>query len=248
MTAVTDRAPAEPSIPKRDRRLRWSYAIALALIVATLTWLVEFSSVMGLRSVRVSGLSRLSGRQVEQAVDTRSGTPLARLDLAAIGRRVARLGPVASVTVHRVYPNTLSIDVVERVAVGYDTTGTGVALVDGQGVPFIAAERAPRGLPRLRPALASGADAASAELAEAEVAASLSGSIRRTVSSLSAHSPESVVLWLSDGRAVMWGGADRGVDKSRLLGVLLKRPGRYFDLSDPSVVISRASVPTPLGD
>jgi hypothetical protein len=38
---------------------------------------------------------------------------------------------------------------------------------------------------------------------------------------------------------VLWGGVERSADKARLLSVLLGQPGRFFDLSDPSTVISR---------
>jgi cell division protein FtsQ len=50
-----------------------------------------------------------------------------------------------------------------------------------------------------------------------------------------------VTLTLNDGRTVLWGGTDRSADKARLLSALLGQPGRYFDLSDPSSVISRGT-------
>jgi cell division protein FtsQ len=109
-----------------------------------------------------------------------------------------------------------------------------VLLVDRDNVAFRTVSSAPKHLPRLLVS-ASGAPAAAAAL----VAGALPASILAKLSTVSAPTEESVTLALRDGRSVLWGGTDRSADKARLLAVLLKQPGRYFDLSDPSAVTSR---------
>jgi cell division protein FtsQ len=221
------------------RPARWWYWAAGVLVLALLAWLVAFSSVLGVRTVNVEGTRTLTAQQVRAAAGIRAGTPLARLDLGAIRSRLGAVAPIRTVTVSRSYPASVTIRISERVAVGYrplDGTVSGgqVLLVDRDNVAFRTVASAPARLPRLV-VPADGAPSAAAAL----VAGALPGKILRALSSISAPSDESVTLNLRDGRIVLWGGTDRSADKARLLTALLGRPGRYFDLSDPSAVISR---------
>lgn len=221
------------------RPARWAYLAAAALVLALLIWLTAFSSVLGVRSVNVVGTRVLTAEQVRAAAGIRAGTPLARLDLAAVRSRLSAVGPIRSVTVSRSYPSSVTIRVIERVAVGYrpvdpGATGGAVLLVDRDDVAFRTVPAAPKNLPRLL-VPASGAPSAAAAL----VAGTLPASVVKLLSAVSAPSEESVTLMLRDGRSVLWGGSDRSSEKARLLSVLLGQPGRYFDLSDPSAVTSR---------
>jgi cell division protein FtsQ len=130
----------------------------------------------------------------------------------------------------------VTIRITERTAVGYRPVDGGEVLVDGENVAFRTVAKPPARLPRL---LVSGIDAPSA--AAAAVAAALPPKLAAKVSSIAAATQESVTLTLNDGRTVLWGGTDRSADKARLLSALLGQPGRYFDLSDPSSVISRGT-------
>jgi len=211
--------------------------LTLVLLVG-LGWLVGFSSVLGVHSVLVSGTRQLSPAQVEAAAAVRPGSPLSRLDTSAIRARVAKLPEVRTVTVRTSYPSTVLIQVTERVAVGYRATPTGAGLVDAANVQFRIQSKPPAGLPQLAAALPGQADQAAAV---ATVAGALPPELARKVSLISAASTESVTLRLFDGRLVFWGGTDRGTDKARLMTALLRQPGRYYDISDPSTVISRSA-------
>jgi cell division protein FtsQ len=217
------------------RPARWWYWCAVALVLALLVWLVAFSSVLAVRTVNVVGARTLTAEQVRAAAGIRPGAPLARLDLGAIRARVSAVAPVRAVTVSRSYPASVTIRITERVAIGYRPVDGGqVALVDRDNVAFRTVAAAPAGVPRLLvPATGPQSTAAAA------VAGALPGTILRSLGSISAPSTESVTLTLRDGRVVLWGGLDRSADKARLLTALLGRPGRYFDLSDPSAVTSR---------
>lgn len=228
-----------PDVAGLFRARRWWYLVAAALVLALLVWLIAFSSVLGVRSVNVVGARTLTPAEVRAVADIRGGTPLARLDTAAVSRRLRGLAPIRSVSVSASYPASVTIRITERVAIGYrpvdgGSGGGAVALVDRDDVAFRTVPAAPAHLPRLL-VPAEGAQSAAA----ATVAGALPGAILRSLSSVSAPSAESVTLTLRDGRVVLWGGVDRSADKARLLTALLHRPGRYFDLSDPSAVTSR---------
>jgi len=221
------------------RPARWWYGVAALLVLALLAWLIGFSSVLGVRSVDVVGARTVSAAQVRTAAGIRPGTPLARLDLAAVSARLREVAPIRSVTVSRSYPATVTIRITERVAIGYRPaepggSGGAVLLVDRDDVAFRTVGSTPKHLPRLL-VPPSGAAASAAAL----VTGSLPAAIVAKLASVSAPSEQSVTLSLRDGRSVLWGGTDRSADKARLLAVLLGQPGRYFDLSDPSAVTSR---------
>jgi cell division protein FtsQ len=221
------------------RPARWWYGVAALLVLALLAWLVAFSPVLGVRSVTVVGARTVTAAQVRAAAGIRPGTPLARLDLDAVSHRLHAVAPIRTVTVSRSYPATVTIRITERVAIGYRPVdpaagGGPVLLVDRDNVAFRTVSSVPKHLPRLLVS-PSGAPAAAAAL----VAGALPAAIVAKLSTVSAPTEESVTLALRDGRSVLWGGTDRSADKARLLAVLLKQPGRYFDLSDPSAVTSR---------
>ena len=93
--------------------LAWLGLAPLLLVVALAGWLVLGTSVFGVRDVVVSGASILSPDEIRQAAAVRPGTPLARVDLAAVRARVAALAPVATVRVDRDWPDTLTVAVRE---------------------------------------------------------------------------------------------------------------------------------------
>ena len=230
MTTAVQGPAAAPRAPMRRRLI----IAGIVVVVLLLGWIVEFSSVFGVRSVSVSGTELLSSGQVRTAADIQSGTPLAKLDLGAIRDRVAAIPDVATVTVSKAYPSSVRIRITERVAVGYRAVGTGADLIDRNNVEFRTVKKPPAGLPQLE--LTADQDRSAAA---ATVAGALPAGFGKDVTLITAPSPESVALKLTDGRVVLWGGTDRDADKARLLPVLLKQPGDYFDLSDPSSVISR---------
>ena len=77
------------------------------------------------------------------------GQPMVDLDAAGAARRVEALPWVASASVHRSWPGTVRVDVVERVpAVAEPLQAGGFRLVDGEGraiadAPGAASRRAP---------------------------------------------------------------------------------------------------------
>jgi cell division protein FtsQ len=233
---------AEPTTTARESRggLRRSLTIGIVTVaVLVLAWLIGFSSVLGVRSVTVKGARTITAEQVREAAGIRPGTPLLRLDKAAVKRRVAALPAVRTVAVDTAYPSTVTLTVTERVAVAYRQNGGAVDLIDRDDVALRSVPVPPPGLPRLD---VSG-DAAK-QSAAAAVAASLSGGVARKVDTITVPTTESITLKLTDGRTILWGGTDRNDEKAHLLQALLGQAGTYIDLSDPDSVISRGAPPS----
>ncbi|MGH8962921.1 MAG: cell division protein FtsQ/DivIB [Jatrophihabitantaceae bacterium] len=232
---VGDPAPAPREVvPRRKLILA---AAGVIVVVALLTWLFAFSAVFGVRTVSVHGTRTLTVDQVRAAAKIADGTPLLRLDKAAVVRRVEALPDVASASISTSFPSSVLITVTERAAIGYVKTGSGFALVDRTGDQFRSVASAPKHLPLF--VVPSGTGARTTGGAVATVAAALPASIRAKVSSIQALDPESITLLLTDQRVVRWGSADRSADKARILPALLKQPGTQFDLTDPDQPFAR---------
>jgi cell division protein FtsQ len=214
--------------------------ILVAFVVGALavgTWVVAFSSVLGAKRVVVHGAHRLSAAHVRAAAAVPHGAPLVRLDTGAVTSRVEALPDVASARVEVSYPSTVVITIRERVAVGYLSAGDSAVLVDETGDQFRKVSAVPRALPRFD--LPTGAQAIPTGQAVATVAGSLTPALLAKLTSVTATSPLSITLLLTDGRTVRWGSAERSADKARVLPALLSRPGTSYDVSDPDVVVAR---------
>lgn len=200
-----------------------------------LGWLLLGSSLLAVRDVTVTGASRLTVAQVRAAAAVPVGTALARVDTAAVARRIRALPPVARVEVRRSWPHGLRLLVTERVPVAVIADGAQVLLLDATGTVVGPAPKTPPGLLILHVPSSAG-PVASAALA---VLRDLPAALRAQVAGLSAATSDQVELQLRDGRRVVWGSPVDGARKAAATQVLLRLPGRVFDVSSPGVVTRR---------
>jgi len=238
MPRVVSAAPklrARAQAARRERRGTWlrrtGWTAAGLAPLALIAWLVLGSSLFGVHKVVVLGEHRLSAAEVERAVAVPRGTPLARVDTAAVARRVRALDAIASVTVSRGWPNSLRVSVVERTAAVAVADGSRFDLLDESGVRFDTVTTPPRGVVRLQ----SAADEES-RTAALQVVRSLPLPLRKVVWIVRATSPRHVSLVLRGNRVVVWGSPDQSSAKGAAALALLKLPGRTYDVSSPSVV------------
>lgn len=145
-----DRPPGRPyggdPAPHHGWRRRVLLAATVVAVVAvTVTWLVGWSPLLGASTVTVRGTATLTAAEVRTAADVPDGTPLVRLDTAAVARRVEAMPDVASARVAVVYPSTVTVTVVERVPVLYLQNPP--RLVDATGLAYRTVATAPTGLP-----------------------------------------------------------------------------------------------------
>lgn len=217
------------------RRAGWVLAGLAPFALAG--WLLLGSPWFVVHQVVVKGEGRLTAAQVLAAADIPLGTPLARVDTAAVAARVRALGPVASVDVSRGWPDTIRVSVVERRPVVVVKQGTSWGLYDGGGVRLGAVAVPPQGVVRLL-VRAPGPQDPSTHAA-LSVLQGLPGPVRLLVAAVQAASPEQVTLVLVDQRVVVWGGTSDAAAKAAALVPLLKLPGRVYDVSSPTVVTRR---------
>ncbi|EWM16595.1 cell division protein FtsQ/DivIB [Kutzneria sp. 744] len=230
----TTRTRSRRRDPRRGKIIR-RRIVALVVVFGTLGLLygVYFTPLLGVRSVEVLGTKDLTKPQVLDAAAVPSGNPMLTIDLAAIRDRVAALNRVASVNVSRSWPATVRIDVAERVAVGVIKTPGGAHLIDHTAKDFATVPSAPAGLPELQ--LTSSAITDPTAVAVVQVLMAVPEKIRAEVLSVSAKSPNSVVLALSAGRQVRWGGTADSPRKAAVLAALMSQPGKVYDVSSPQL-------------
>lgn len=215
------------------RWLTWKYVLAGVLVLALLggtVWLVFFSRVLAVESVEVAGAERLDAAEVRSVADVPEGEPLARLDLQAVRARVEALALVRDADVTRSWPDTVLIEVEERVAVAVVEIGGRARGLDAEGVVFDGFGPAD-GLPRVRTSPDPGRDA----LREAAaVVSSLPGDLARRVDHVQVETIDRISLVLRDERTVLWGSAEQSDLKAEVLTGLLRRPGTTYDVSVPA--------------
>lgn len=219
------------------RRRVLGIAAAAVLLAVLLGWLVGVSSLLGVRSVTVTGLRTLPAADVLAAAAVPTGQPLARVDTTAVAARVRAIPGVARVAVTRAWPRTLRIAVTERHGVAVTSVSGVLWLVDRTGVRFQRLDRAPPGLPRLAVRDVAPDDPTTTAALSAIVA--IGPPVRAQLLVVTADTPDSVRLALTGGRSVTWGDGSDGAAKARVLAALLTRHGTVYDVSTPSVVTVR---------
>lgn len=218
------------------RRLRQARPVLVAVaalgVGGFVAWVLLASSWLAAQRATVEGEQSLSAAQILAAADVELGTPLVRLDLDAVDRRVSALRPVAEASVHRAWPHTVSISVVERQPVAaVHRTGSWWEM-DEEGVLFRRADGPIATLPVIS---VDGGTVDKGALQEAgSVIAALPPALLSRVQRLTAASIDSITLALRDGREVRWGSSAESDRKVAVLRVLLRQPARVYDVSVPA--------------
>lgn len=233
-------------LAREQRRRRLTVALTLvALVVAGVAvWAVAFSSWLSVKSVDVIGLSEegqaAGAVEVTDAASIALGTPIARIDAAAVGDRVNSLAWVETVEVRRAWPDSIVIAVSERqpvavveseptAAQGGSTDGEPVRQgVDAEGVVF----DPPGGLWLTGPTI-KGEPSAVPEAVR--VVAGLPESIARRVRVVQAVSSDDIRLQLGNDAIVRWGNATEPDFKAQVLEALLQRRAAGYDVSAPEL-------------
>ncbi len=211
-------------------------ALTVVALVAGLLWLVFFSSVLAVRGVDVDGAEVLDPVAVRQVAAVPTGSPLATVDLDAVGRRVEQLTPVLDVDVSRAWPDRVRIAVTERTAVAVVVRDGVVQGVDADGVLFRRYPSRPPSLPLVQVGSSVGADA----LSEAAlVIGALPGDLASGVEYISVRTVDTISLRLRGGRTVLWGSAEESTNKAKVLAVLLEQPAQLYDVSVPGQPVLR---------
>ena len=219
----------------RRRWLAWRFVVVLVLLLALLgtgVYAVWFSSWLDVEGVDVSGAQSISADDVRTRALIEDGTPLARVDLDRAEARVRSLAIVKEVEVSRQWPDTVLVEIVERVAIAVVEIGGRLRGMDADGVVFRDYHRAPPGLPRVQTDIGTSAEA----LSEAAlVISALPESLTLIVDYVHVATVDEISLFLKDGRRVVWGSADDSETKARVaIDLLQKVDAEVYDVSVPT--------------
>lgn len=200
-------------------------------------WLLWGTSLLGVRSVEVAGADLVAAEEVVAVAGVDHRTPLLRVRESDVAERVGQLPAVASVQVHRQFPDTVVIEVVEREPVAAVSTGGEFALVDAEGLLFHELPRPPAGLPEV--VVSDAGDAGEQIRAALTVLAALAPPLREQLLTVMVTGPVSIELELSSGWTVIWGDEHDSELKARVVAALLDQEGEIIDVSAPQVVSVR---------
>ena len=232
----TDRFAQRRRAGKWERSRRYVWAALALVLIGALAWVVGWSNVLGVRSVQVSGQTTLKPEVIRTEASVTLGRPLARVDTGVIEKRVGQLDRIEIVDVGRSWPNTISIEVVERTAIGWVFAGGEVKGLDRLGVLFRSYNKAPKGLIEVRINADRIPERDKSLREAAEVLHSIKSSdadLFKALDRIEAESIDSVELNLSKGRTVKWGSAEQSEAKLRVLRPLLRIKARTYDVSAP---------------
>ncbi|MFE6042457.1 cell division protein FtsQ/DivIB [Streptomyces sp. NPDC056452] len=236
-----------PHIRPEGRRLTGRTRLVLAAVVVALIaaggiWVLYGSSWLRLEQVTTTGTDVLSRSEVEAAAAAPVGAPLVSVDTDAMADRLRQKLPrIDSVDVVRSWPHGIGLKVTERKPVLLVKKGAKFIEVDAKGVRFATVDKAPPRVPLLElepdrsPSLRRfGSDRLLRE--GVRVAGDLPVHLAGETKAVRIASYDSVVLELTRGRTVMWGSAEEGPVKARVLTALMKAAPKagHFDVSAPT--------------
>ena len=180
------------------RRLRRLLIALGALAALALVWAFTYSSFLDVDHVVVSGQAHTTEAEVRAAANIGRGQPMVYLDAAGAERRVEALPWVASASVHRSYPGTVHVDVVERVpVVAQPLEAGGFRLIDGEGHAIADTPALPAGVLLMTgptPPVAVGAVVDTTQLAAIDAASVLPSPLKQRVGA---------VTWDGDGAVAL---------------------------------------------
>ncbi len=223
------------------RRRPWLVAAWLAGGLALLSggvWLVQVSPVLVARSVRVEGVPPGAVTEIMRRAAVPLGTPMARVDTAAIADRVIATATLAEVSVGLSWPSTIVITASPRVPVLAVRNPQGqVQVVDSQGVAYATVSAPPKGVPLID--TVENPPSKGTLRAGITVLRALSSSQRGRVTNVIVSGANMVTLKLG-AVTVVWGGASEPELKVRVLTALLRHKGfGTIDVSAPSTPVTR---------
>jgi cell division protein FtsQ len=230
---LTARQKTGTGISRRKAlRRRW-VALLTVVTVAAIVYLVCFTSLLGVRSVDVTGASSVPADQIRAAAAVPDRKPMMLIDTDQIASRVLTLPGVASVDVSRSWPSTIEITVTERTPIGFFTGTGGVHLVDGTGLDYKTVQNKPPKLPELTLSHVAPNDPVTRSVTA--VLASLPQELKDQITAVRAKTPGGVEFTLANGKIVRWGSADEPDRKMKVLAVLLTRDGKVYDVASPEL-------------
>jgi cell division protein FtsQ len=237
----------------RDHAARWAKTVALvALPVLLLAGFAAatYTPLFRLRDIRVEGTKNLRPHEVIVRAGIGSGTNVFHLDGGSIVTALEADPWIRSATVERHLPGSVVITVQERTPIARALVGTNPAAVAGDGMVLPGAATAD--LPVIRASVGGLTD--DDRTAAAEALDVMPAIVRAHISAVVAEPTGSLVMELTDGLTVRYGGADDQLAKATALRSVLAWAARMhvalaeIDLTvpeAPSATLQSGQIITP---
>jgi cell division protein FtsQ len=223
------------------RRRPWrlaAWSVGTALVLAGVVWLVAFSPVLAVRTVEVVGVPSVEVAPISALAAVPMGTPMVRVDDAAIADRVRQRATLANVSIERSWPSTLVIHASPRVPVLVAKNPQGqLHVVDSRGVAYAQVRTAPKGVP-LVDAASDDALSRDALLAAVDVVEVLPPALQKQTSKVTVNGANLVTLRVR-GTTVVWGGVGQPEKKLTVMTALLRTRPKLIDVSAPDTPVTR---------
>lgn len=207
-------------------------AIALAIAVIAGIIFSFFYPVFKVQNFSITGTTHYSVFEIEKASDIAVGDNLLRVNAHKAAENIVSLPWLASAHVDRQFPNTVTIDVVERVAVLYNEQADGAHIIDDQGIAFTI-DQPPLGIPFV---VGMDTDDQSRYQDIIFILNSLDPQTRSTVISVESPDPYALTLVTSDGHRFYWGSTDKADQKAVAMRMLATRVESQWNISNPALV------------
>ncbi|MCL1906709.1 MAG: FtsQ-type POTRA domain-containing protein [Propionibacteriaceae bacterium] len=230
---------ATAKINRRRRKARRSTFAKIAMIVGILLvtsaiiWMVWFSPLLVSRSVSVQGNAQVTREDILDAAQVEMGVPLVRLDVSQIRERIVQLPGITQVEVHRSPTGVVSLVITEAVPAYVIGLSSGYLLVSDQGVGYMTVTE--RGELPLVDIIHDDSDLSARLMGDAGViSVNLPESVVSAMTKMSATTPDTFTIYLSDGRQILWGSCEDSPLKAEVIVGLLGVSASYYDISSPS--------------
>lgn len=224
----------------RTRRRKYLLGLAAAAVLVLLVVLTAYSPLLAVRTITVEGASRVDGAAVSAALDDQLGRPLTLVDFDEVKRSLETFPLIQSYVTEARPPDTLVVRIVERRPVVTVAADGAFNLVDAAGVVVETTPARAAGYPIIdiaaTPVESPGFAAAS------QVLLALTPEFLAQVDSVSAPTPDSVTLALTNGQRVVWGSAEDSALKARIVASMISNPAipdvTEYDVSSPEAPIT----------
>ena len=201
--------------------------VVLGIVVGLAVYLLP---VFRVNNIEITGNEHSSEEQVEEAAGVPQGSNLLRVNAHETALKVSDLPWVDKATVGRSLPNTLVIELEERVVAAFVDAEDGPHLIDTKGREFIIDQ------PPAEAVEITGEWTSDTLSDPVEVLSAIPTELRTRIARLDVVEPFVMRVHMDDGRTITWGANEDNKNKARALATVLQMEGDNWNISNPSVV------------
>ncbi|MDO4908724.1 MAG: FtsQ-type POTRA domain-containing protein [Corynebacterium sp.] len=206
-------------------------AIALAVIVIAAVIGCFTYPVFAIKNFQVSG-THYALEDVEKASGLTVGGNLLTMNANSAAQGIATLPWIKTAHVDRKFPDTVTVDITERIAVLWAQHDDGQHIIDDQGIPFTI-DVPPAGVPQVTGLAEDNTDA------YMDIITCLNGldpNTRGQVASVDYAGPNAIRVLTQDGHNFYWGSSEKADQKGIAMRMLLGRAEKMWNISNPALV------------